>query len=126
MEGGGDYILEWSCHMWGLISIVGLSAMITKELTAERYVPDNLLSTVFNPLGLAQPQGHVEAVDSPSHRGGSSAAHPGGRGRTQTRVSLPPKPTLITSECPLAFCITDSAIFLASAFSTGIMRFPKL
>lgn len=47
MEGGGDHILEWSCHVWGLISIVGLSAMITEELTAERHVPDNLLSTVF-------------------------------------------------------------------------------
>lgn len=87
MGRGGDYILEWSGHMWGLISIMELWVLITEEL---------IVSTVLNTLGLAQPQSHHEAEDPPSHRGGSSEGHPGSRGRTLFHVFLPPQPKVMT------------------------------
>ena len=63
--------------------------LITEELT---------VSIVLNMLGLAQPQSHHEAEDSPCHRSGSSERYPGSRGRTLIHVLLPPQPKVMTSK----------------------------
>lgn len=72
----------------------------------------------------------MEQVDSPSYAEGGRLGHP--KDFIQVAEagfkpeSLHPEPVLITINRSLAFHSKDSVVFLASAFSTGIMRFPKL
>lgn len=101
--------------------------MVIEELTAERFVPDNLLSTVLNKLCLRASRGASGLAilcrrrKARTSQGFIQVAEAGFKPE-----SLHPEPVLVTINRSLAFHSKDSVVFLASAFSTGIMRFPKL